>query len=358
MVRSTIEIRYFGRYVFIVEGGHHTMTWNKLFTVNPGWRILLTDLGISPANVLRLAGLPGDLFNRENAALSTDEYFRLWHAMEMEADDPLLAVKIGRAISVEAFDPPVFAALCSPNLNIALRRISRYKRLIMPMALHVKETGYSTSLELQWLDATIDQPPSLVTAELVFFVQLARIATRETIRPLEIISPFPPSPAAKYNEFFGVEVSAGKKPTVIFAAIDAKKPFLTTNNAMWKSFEPGLRKQLSELDNSATMSERVRAALLELLPSGSATINSAAAKLGVSPRTLQRRLKEEDDSFQAALNGTREKLALHYLKNPALSGAEISFLLGYEEPGSFFRAFHSWTGKTPNSFRIAPGKNI
>lgn len=107
------------------------------------------------------------------------------------------------------------------------------------------------------------------------------------------------------------------------------------------------------MDNSATMSERVRAALLELLSSGSTTIDSVARKLRVIIRTLHRRLKEEDDSFQSALNGTREKLALHYLRNPALSGVEISFLLGYEEPGPFFRAFHSWTGKTPQSTRTA-----
>ncbi len=329
------------------------MTRNKLFTVNPGWRILLTDLGIRPANVLRLAGLPDDLLTRENAALSTDEYFRFWRGIEMEADDPLLPIKIGKTISVEAFDPPVFAAMCSPNLNVALQRISRYKRLIMPMVLHIKETRSSTSLELEWLDATIEPPASLVTAELVFFVQLARLATRATIRPLKVRSPNPPLPAAEYTDFFGVEVSAGKHPSLRFSAQDAVKPFLTVNDAMWRFFEPELQKRLSELDDSATMSERVRAALLELLPSGSTTIDLAAEKLRVSTRTLQRRLKEEGDSFQLALSETREKLALHYLKNPALSGAEISFLLSYEEPGSFFRAFHHWTGKTPKSVRTS-----
>lgn len=329
------------------------MTRNKLFTVNRGWRILLTDLGIRATNVLRLAGLPDDLFSRERAALSTDEYFNLWRGIETEADNPLLPLKIGQAISVEAFDPPIFAAMCSPNLNIALQRISRYKRLVMPMALHIKQTRSSTSLELEWLDATVEPPASLVTAELVFFVQLARLATRKSIQPLMVTSPYPALPAAEYTDFFGVKVSAGKRPSVSFSAEDAVKPFLTANDAMWKFFEPELQKRLSELDNNATMSERVRAALLELLPSGSTTIDSVARKLRVSIRTLQRRLKEEGDSFQAALNETREKLALHYLKNPALSGAEISFLLGYEEPGSFFRAFHSWTGKTPQSARNA-----
>jgi AraC-like DNA-binding protein len=334
------------------------MTQNKLIAVNPGWRIMLTDLGIHPANVLRLAGLPDDLLTREKVTLNTDEYFRFWRGIEIEAGDPLLPIKIGQSVSVDAFDPPIFAALCSHNLNVALQRISRYKRLVMPMNLHIKETGSDTSLEMEWEGAVIEPPAFLMTTELVFFVHLARLATRETIRPLKVTSPSSPVPAAEYADYFGVKVTTGKLPSVIFSALDAARPFLTANEAMWRFFEPELQKRLSELDNSATMSERVRAALLELLPSGGTTIDSVAKKLRVSTRTLQRRLKEENESFQSVLNGIREKLALHYLKNPALLGTEISFLLGYEEPGSFFRAFHSWTGKTPKSARTAMQGNF
>jgi AraC-like DNA-binding protein len=226
------------------------------------------------------------------------------------------------------------------------------------MELPIQQTAISTSLTLKWLDTTIEAPDILMTTELVFFVQLARMATRVTIHPLKVISPSPPSPATDYTEFFGVEVTTGKNPSVIFSVADAKRPFLTSNHAMWKFFEPELQRRLSELDSSATMSERVRASLLELLPSGSTTIDSVADKLRISTRTLQRRLKEEGDSFQSALNQTREKLALHYLKNPKLSGAEISFLLGYEEPGSFFRAFQSWTGQPPGSFRFTKQNSL
>ena len=58
-------------------------------------------------------------------------------------------------------------------------------------------------------------------------------------------------------------------------------------------------------------------------------------------------------NFQSVLNNTREELARHYLKNSAMTGAEISFLLGFEDPNSFFRAFHNWTGETPEQARIA-----
>ncbi|MEM9654001.1 MAG: helix-turn-helix domain-containing protein, partial [Actinomycetota bacterium] len=70
-----------------------------------------------------------------------------------------------------------------------------------------------------------------------------------------------------------------------------------------------------------------------------------------STRTLQRRLSEEGTSFQSVLNATRESLARHYLVNGGLAAGEIAFLLGYEEPSSFYRAFHSWTGQTPERVR-------
>jgi AraC-like DNA-binding protein len=321
------------------------------YSVNPGWRLLLKDLGIQPANVLRRANLPGDLFGRENALLNTKEYFRLWRGVEEEAADPTLPIRIGAAISVEAFSPLLFAALCSADLNTALERIAQYKKLVAPMALHVDVGDKATTLKLEWLDSTVEPPVSLVATELVFFVQLSRIATRTRICPLAVTAPNPPEPREEYAEYFGVDLQQGPSPMISFKAKDATLPFLTANEKMWDFFEPDLRKRLSDLDSSATTADRTRAALLELLPSGAASVAAVSERLGTSTRTLQRRLRQENRSFQALLNETREELARHYLKASNFSGAEISFLLGFEDPNSFFRAFHSWTGETPQQAR-------
>ncbi len=78
-----------------------------------------------------------------------------------------------------------------------------------------------------------------------------------------------------------------------------------------------------------------------------------AAELAMSTRTLHRQLRAQGASYQEILNSTREQLARHYLRNPSLSAAEIAFLLGYEETSSFYRAFQSWTGETPEQVRRA-----
>jgi AraC-like DNA-binding protein len=93
--------------------------------------------------------------------------------------------------------------------------------------------------------------------------------------------------------------------------------------------------------------------LLELLPSNAATIEKAAERLGMSKRTLQRRLEDEGENFRALVNGTRESLARHYLGHTTMSGGEIAFLLGFEDPNSFYRAFQDWTGQTPDGARHA-----
>jgi AraC-like DNA-binding protein len=80
-------------------------------------------------------------------------------------------------------------------------------------------------------------------------------------------------------------------------------------------------------------------------------VAEVAAELAVSSRTLHRQLKTEGTGFQEILNSTREQLARHYLADPALSAADIAFLLGYEETSSFYRAFQSWTGETPDETR-------
>jgi AraC-like DNA-binding protein len=323
------------------------------WTINTGWRILLADAGLDPANVLRRAGLPDDLFGRPKAVLDTAGYFRLWRGIEEEAADPLLPLRLGSAISVEAFDPAIFAALCSPDLNTALARIARYKRLVCPVALHVEVGAAATAVEIEWLDATARPPATLLAVELVFFVQLARLATRHRVCPLELTSPHPPEPADPYTEHFGVAVEPGPRPRIAFHPRDATRPFLTANEAMWSFFEPELQKRLAELDQAASVSDRVRAALLELLPSGAASVEAVSDRLGASTRTLQRRLQREGQSFKALLNQTREKLARHYLRSQEMTGAEISFLLGFEDPNSFFRAFHAWTGLTPAQARSA-----
>jgi AraC-like DNA-binding protein len=324
------------------------------YVVSPGWGLLLADAGINASNVLRRAGLPRDLFKSGQRTITIAQCFALWEGIQAESGDPLLPISVGQAISMEAFDVPLFAATCSPNLNVAAHRLAKHKKLIGPMKLSVVESENETVLEFIW-PPHATPPQSLSMTELVFWVALVRLTTRAPIRPVRVTSPDLPEDAEAYQEYFGVRIQPGAGYTVAFTARDAKRPFLTANDRMWEFFEPELRRRLSELEVGTTVAERVCASLLELLPAGNGSMEAVAHDLAMSPRTLQRRLKEEDSTFQAILDSTRESLARHYLTESELSAGEISFLLGYEDPRSFYRAFRAWTGQTPNLVRATTG---
>ena len=321
------------------------------YALNTTSQSLLRDLGVVPANVLRRAGLADDLMRQPSVRLSSQDYYRLWHGIEDEMQDALLPIRFCEVVRAESFSPPLFAALCSPNLIVAAQRIARYKALVAPIRLDVLEKGDVTTMEFTWLDAPLTPPVSLVVMELLFCVALVRMGTRETIRPLDVSTTVLPSPLAPYEAFLGVDMKCGADHAVTFATADARRPFLTSNEQLWAAFEPELRRRLSDLDMPVTTTRRVRSALLEGLPSGLVSMEAIGRKLAMSKRTLQRRVEAEGTSYQQILNETREALARHYLEKTTLPAAEIAFLLGFDEPNSFYRAFRSWTGTTPERVR-------
>ena len=123
---------------------------------------------------------------RKNMSLSAEEYFHLWESLAATVDDPSFPLKLGQAISTESFSPPIFAALCSPNLNVAMERLSHYKKLIGPMTLQVEKDPQRITISLDCLFTENPLPDSLVATELVFLVHLARLAIRDRITPLSV----------------------------------------------------------------------------------------------------------------------------------------------------------------------------
>ncbi len=322
------------------------------FAVQMSWKLLIVDMGYAPDDVLRLARLPGDLFARTGgASLSPAQYFDLWRGLEQAAGNDELALKLAQAMSVEAFDPAMFACLCSPDLNTALQRLAHYKRLICPLHMEVDIRADCTQITLSCYGSEEPIPRSLGVSELVFFTQLARLGTRARIEPLAASVPDLPLNLEPYQAYLGCALESSEQIQMTFSAQDGRRPFLTDNMAMWAAFEPALNSRLSELDAQASMRERVRAVLLETLPAGISSVDAVAQRLALSKRSLQRQLADESVGYQELLSEVRHELARHYLSRTDISAGEISWLLGFQESNSFIRAFKSWTGITPAAYR-------
>lgn len=327
---------------------------NPKFQIDPAWRMLMVDLRLDMRAELERAQLPSDLFLRDDVKLAPAEFLRLWQAMEAAIGEPAFAIDLVPRVRHEGFDPAVFAAFCSPDLNTALQRLSRLKPLVAPVNLAVDVGPAQTSVEVRFLGAEAHPvPPSLVGAELVFFVHLLRSSTGQRLCPRRVEAPLDLPGLQRYEDFLGTKIHRGERTRVVFDAADARAPFILRNEAMWQHFEPTLRQRLDRLQAKASTAERVRACLIERLPSGEVGMAQVAQRLLLSTRTLQRRLGDEGTSFQDVLRDVRTELAQHYLAQPGLSGTQIAYLLGFDDPASFSRAYRSWNGVSPEQARGA-----
>ncbi len=324
----------------------------RRYEFDKGWLDLFKKLNFSSQDVLRHAQLPLDLFTRKPITITGDEYFRFWYALAFATrDDPTFPLKIVQAVSPETLSPALFVAFSSDDLNTALHRISKYKPLIGPLRMTIDQSQNQTQIAFTAASQDDVMPENLTIVELASWVNIARMATREHIIPKSVYMAFEPPERQTYEAFLGTPITLSDFNGVAFDAVDVTKPFLTINHAMWSILQPELNKRLQDITQDSSFKERVRACLIEILASGNYSMASVASKLAISPRTLHRRLKAEDTTFQKVLDELREELARNYLSVSEYSTTEIAFLLGYEEPNSFYRAFRAWTGHTPEAIR-------
>lgn len=327
---------------------------NRKYPIETGWQLLFKDMNVSPQDVLRYAGMPLDLLSRKSPMVTAQEYFRLWDGLAtVLRDNPTFPLDFATSATAETFSPPIFACFCSPNLTVAANRIAYYKPLVGPLRIIVQTIDEQTTIKIGAVPGSGDLPPSLAATELVWWVYMPRLATREHLVPLGVHITAEIPEKAVYEEYFGVHVTQSDFNGVTFSMRDAERPFLTANDAMWSIFEPQLNQRMQDLAQNATYTEKVRACLMEILASGQYRVGDVASRLAVSPRTLQRHLRNEGTSFQQVLDRLREELARHYLAKSEYNSGEIAFLLGYEDPNSFFRAFRAWTGQTPEVVRVS-----
>ncbi|MEO0740495.1 MAG: AraC family transcriptional regulator ligand-binding domain-containing protein [Bacteroidota bacterium] len=313
--------------------------------------LFLREVGLVPAHVLRRAGLAADLLGREAPAVTGGEYHRLWTAIGEEGGERLIGLDLGRLAAQEVLSPPLIAALASPDLATAAQRLAQYKALIGPIRLTTDADADGLALRMRGVGFGL--PPALALFEVAYWVYFARRATREPVVPRRIELLARPADAVAVEEALGCRVRTGPDVRVTFAEVDAWRPFLTADAEAWRFYEPVLQERLADLEQGASLTERVHATLVEMLPSGRGAVDEVAQALALSPRSLQRHLRREGTTFQKTLARTRETLALHYLRATEITTTEVAFLLGYDDPNSFFRAFRSWTGTTPERARLA-----
>ena len=312
---------------------------------------LCASLKLDAGNILRRAGLPRDYFDHEDRGLFPHQIFALWDATTQESKDPNLPVTMGKMLAHGAFSSLVLAFTCSKNVAMGFERIALFKPLIGPIMLQPAKTADAFTVTVKSTEPGLELPKLCAAMDLVFFVELIRTTTAEHVVPIRATVPKLTDALACVEDHIGTQISVGPEVCLEFEPTVADLRLITENPSLWSYFEQDLTRRLDAQNQAAKMSTRVKSALYELLPSGQSSADATCAHLHLSKRSLQRHLKAEGTSFQSVLDATRSELSLHYLRKDDLSVEEISYLLAYRDPNSFYRAFQSWTGMTPAQAR-------
>lgn len=253
------------------------------FIVDGKYKDILEYHGIDIGEVLRKAMLPGDILNHKTITMKEKQYYRFLDAIESVGNIPGMAVALATSDKIEQFSPPIFAAFCSKNARMCIERLERYKKLIGPMKFEVTESEDELAVTFLPGDQEIQLSRFVVETEIAFLINIIRRATKENVVPkkvtvtMEIIN-------NALRDYVGLEIKQGEKNQVVFKASDMSIPFITFDDSMWNYFEPELNKRLADVDVDDSFSERVRAALTELLPAGICGIDEVASELGLSKR--------------------------------------------------------------------------
>ncbi len=331
----------------------------KRFRVPGRLALKLKEHGISVAAVLRRAGLPGNLFEQVRVLVSTEELFALWHSIEMVSSDPLIGIKLGVETKTERFHPMAIAALSTQNLVTATEHLARYKKLTAPEEILSKLGKQEFSVAFRWLLAVEAEPHVLTDYCFSWMISLARHGTGTQLNPLRVEYVQQRSNLRPLERSFGCKVDGGaSRNAIIFRASDATAPFVTCNVELLDLLAPQFEEQLREHKEEDSFVALVRRAIQDRLTGQRPSMDVISEALHMSPRTLQRRLQEAGSSFQRVLDEARHSMARYYLSNSVLELNEAAYLLGFEDPNSFGRAFRIWEGMPPSDWREAHRASI
>jgi len=326
---------------------------DRFKAANAFW-IGLTKIGLTPAAVLSQARVPLTVYDGKKNLVTTAQFFALWRALGELSSDPAAGLKIATQIDVGNRPPSTMAAYYARDYRDGLTRLARFKQLCTPEELKVKIGKDECLIEPVWQHAEEETPPLLTDATFASFVELGRGGTGQPVSPKRVELTRKAEATKAHETYFKCPVKFGARRNVlVLHAADLDRPFLAHNAELLEMLDPQLDRALEERHTRRSISDQVKWILKRLLAGARPDVSAVARELGLSDRTLQRRIVDGGSTFRQLLLEARQELVREYLNRPDIDVAEVAYLLGYEDSNSFYRAFRTWEGTTPAQLREA-----
>jgi AraC-like DNA-binding protein len=312
----------------------------------------LARAGLDVDAILRRANLPRSRFNVARPEGTTAEFFALWRAVEERITDRSVGLHLGVEAFTDTQNVVTLAALNSVTLGEAFQKLARYKRVVCPEKISIEVKRGEACMRFEWLLAK-DDPPSLLT-DIIFagVVHLAQQGTMMPVKPRRLEFARPQANKTILRRYFGCDLFFDAPyDLLVFDEATLALPMVNRNAQLLSVLVPGLELALPKNDPARTLADDVCDALTEAMSGDRPTVSKVARSLGMSVRTLQRRLGELGTTYQNVLDIVRHNSARRLLTSTNLGMEEVAFLLGFEEVNSFMRAFQIWEGTTPSRWR-------
>lgn len=312
--------------------------------------------GIDTDRILTDIGMDATLLEGGYSRYSQSEVSQLWAKAVELTGDTNFGLRVAAQVRPTTFHVVGYTMSCSATLMRSLQRFSQYCRLISDSATAtLTENEGEVALEFHF--DTGGAPPIYQTIDTVLasVVAFMRWIVNDAVDPVRVrLRHGSVDQSEQLGAFFGCPVEFDQPQTsLVFSKETLAKRILSSDEEL-ASLLDGVANRLLEQRMEGRFSVRVRDNMISLLPDEVPTKTRIASLLGLTERTLLRRLKEEGTTFAEVLRQLREELSFEYLRRGMPLG-EVSYLLGFSDPGTFSRAFKEWTGRRPSTVERAPG---
>lgn len=315
-------------------------------------------LGVDCNTLLTDAGIPSELLQVPGERISLARYLNLYEMAVERSGDPGLGLYVGHIGYFSGINLQLYMTTICRNLKEYFNVIPSTLRLRGDTGrVLIRPEGEFICLEWHPLDESMRQWRPLTDEMLKLSVDIINgiCALPVPVHSAEFSYGAPENKRSLRNAFgdnlkFGCDVSC-----LYFAREALHYPLVDLDFELGSDFQVGPRAVFDEPEAEDPFIRDTSVAIRRALPTGELTVDSLAQNLGISRRTLQRRLSALGFSFKEILRDVREQQSRRYLDDPRLAVTEIALLLGYSDQASFSNAFKGWCGCAPTEYRQKVG---
>lgn len=312
------------------------------------------ELGIDPRPLRESAGLGDVDLDDPEARIPFDTEHAVWAGAMQATGDATLPLRAARHVRGEDYRVLLWLGRHSPTVGEALSRVARWFALVNRQARFVVDDSGAPALcfEVPGLPPPLPRP--MVDYSLAVTFLRMRIATGH-LPLLRVDVPYAAPDDEAAETLFGCPVQhRAPRAALVLACADWNHPVPGADAALSRNLEEHAAMLLEKVPVASTFRDDVERVIASALPDGAPSVDDAGRALGMSGRSLQRRLRDDGLTWSRLVDDVRLRLARMHLADPGISIAEVAFLLGFSEQSAFTRAFKRWTGETPAASRRHP----